>query len=517
VTGDRGGRSRWPNPVLPGFHPDPSVCRVGADYFLACSSFEYLPGLPLFHSRDLIRWRPIGHALQRPGQVDLSTVPASGGVFAPVLRHHGGRFWIATSLTSRPEVVILSAPSATGPWSDPVPVAGALGIDPDVAWDGDECWLTWAATEHDGTYLHQILQARVNPAKGLLLEEPRPIWSGSGLAYPEAPHLYHIGAWWYLLVAEGGTERGHAVSVARARRPEGPFDGCPDNPVLSHRSTQRPIQSTGHADLVRAPDGTWWALVLGVRPRGGTPQFHVLGRETFLTPVDFCGGWPMPAPVEERVDVSWAVDDRDDETVREDFDEPALAPVWVSPRSGPESFASTSQRPGWLLLSATDDDLDGSRPAFVGRRQQHHACRIRARVDARRGVGGLAVRIDERHHVAILVGDGRVVCRARIGPVDVEVAARACEEEAVLVVDVTPHAVVPGGLGELPGPDVVRLAVERDGAVEVLAELDGRYFSTEVAGGFTGRMIGMIAERGVCAFDWFDYEPGPTSSRRSVS
>jgi hypothetical protein len=279
--------------------------------------------------------------------------------------------------------------------------------------------------------------------------------------------------------------------------------------VLSHRSTQRPIQSTGHADLVRAPDGTWWALVLGVRPRGGTPQFHVLGRETFLTPVHFDSGWPVPAPVEEHVDVSWTVAEHDDETVRDDFDEPALAPVWVSPRTPPNSFASTSQRPGWLVLSATDEDLDGPHPAFVGRRQQHHACRVRARVDARRGVGGLAIRLDERHHVAILLGGGQVVCRARIGPADVELAARSSEDEAVLVVDVAPHAVVPGGLGELPGPDVVRLAVERDGVVEVLAELDGRYFSTEVAGGFTGRLIGMLAEDGVCAFDWVDYEPGP--------
>src|SRR5213078_4493481 len=124
-----------------------------------------------------------------------------------------------------------------------------------------------------------------------------PIWSGTGLQYPEAPHLYRIDGWWYLILAEGGTERGHAVSIARSRRPYGPFEPAPDNPILSHRSTDRPIQSTGHADLVSAPDGTWWMVVLGTRPRGYFPMFHVLGRETFLTAVRWADGWPVVGPV----------------------------------------------------------------------------------------------------------------------------------------------------------------------------------------------------------------------------
>ncbi len=133
-----------------------------------------------------------------------------------------------------------------------------------------------------------------------MLEGPLPVWSGSGLKDPEAPHLYRIGDWWYLLLAEGGTAREHSVSVARARSPRGPYEPAPHNPVLSHRGMGLSIQSTGHADLVQAPDGTWWMVLLGTRPKGWFPQFHVLGRETFLTPVEWVDGWPRVGPVPER-------------------------------------------------------------------------------------------------------------------------------------------------------------------------------------------------------------------------
>ncbi|MDX3410573.1 glycoside hydrolase family 43 protein, partial [Streptomyces sp. ME02-6977A] len=280
----------YDNPVISGFHPDPSVCRVGDDYYLVCSSFEYFPGLPLFHSKDLVHWEQIGNVLDRPGQLPLPVpgAKASGGLYAPTIRHHDGRYWVINTNIDGGGNFVVSARRPEGPWRDPVWI-DLPGIDPDLAWEEDgTCWCAFSGPEGG------INMARIDPVEGTVLEQPFVTWSGSGLKYPEAPHLYRIGDWWYLLIAEGGTERGHSVSVARSRSPRGPWQGAPSNPLLSHSGTPRPIQNTGHADLVEAPDGSWWMVLLGVRPRGFTPDVHVLGRETFLTPVEWdADGWPL--------------------------------------------------------------------------------------------------------------------------------------------------------------------------------------------------------------------------------
>src|SRR5690242_18159363 len=180
------------NPVIPGFHPDPSVCRAGEDYYLACSSFEYFPGIPVFHSRDLVHWTQLGNALDRQSQVDLRDAPPSGGVYAPTLRHHDGRFWLIVSVVPRDGTLLFTAKDPAGPWSDPVRVPGVPGIDPDLAWaDDGTCWCTYAG-------IHQV---RLDPDTGTVFGPPRRLWSGSpGAQYPEGPHLYQIGDRWYLLI-----------------------------------------------------------------------------------------------------------------------------------------------------------------------------------------------------------------------------------------------------------------------------------------------------------------------------
>ncbi len=190
----------FPNPVIPGFHPDPSVCRVGDDYYLVCSSFEYFPGIPVFHSRDLIHWTQIGNALDRPAQLRLTAALSSGGIYAPTLRHHDGRFWlIVTNVSEGEGNLLFSATDPAGPWSDPIRLPGVPGIDPDLAWDEDgTCWCTVAG----------VAQVRIDLDTGETFGPPRKLWSGApGAKAPEAPHLYRIGDYWYLLIAEGGTER----------------------------------------------------------------------------------------------------------------------------------------------------------------------------------------------------------------------------------------------------------------------------------------------------------------------
>jgi xylan 1,4-beta-xylosidase len=484
----------YDNPVIGGFHPDPSVCRVGADYYLVCSSFEYFPGIPIFHSTDLVRWRQIGNVLDRPEQLPLppQTAP-SRGIYAPTLRHHDGRFWVIGTNVTAGGSFIVSSERAAGPWSDPVWI-DLPGVDPDLTWDDDGT--CWSATS--GVQL-----SRIDPVAGKVLGGPWPIWSGTGLQYPEAPHLYHVGEWWYLMIAEGGTERGHAVSIARARSPRGPFEPAPANPILSHRSTDRPIQSTGHADLVQATDGTWWMVLLGTRPRGFFPGFHVLGRETFLTPVTWHDGWPTAGPVEAQHRLPAAEPSGPDEPGHgDDFDSPVLGPAWISPRGrSPESWSLT-ERPGWLTLHATGPTLDEPGCTFIGRRQQFPDGFVRVRVDPGRACTGVSVRIDEAHHYDLEVADGHASAHLRIGPVRQCVARAAVPAGPVtLTVRFRTHdgAAEPGD-----GPDVVAFSAGPD----LLAEVDGRYLSTEVAGGFTGRVVGMYVTEGTAHFGSFDHRAG---------
>lgn len=193
------------NPVIPGFFPDPSVCRAGDEYFLVTSSFTYFPGVPVFRSANLVDWVQIGNVLNRPSQLDLAetTEYASHGVWAPTIRYHAGRFWMITTnhTAGGNHNFFVTADDPADSWSEPVPVA-IDGVDPDLAWDDDgNCWVSFS-TGRD------IMRCRIDDRTGAVLKPPEPTWSGTGLQFPEAPHLFRRGGRWYLLIAEGGTERG---------------------------------------------------------------------------------------------------------------------------------------------------------------------------------------------------------------------------------------------------------------------------------------------------------------------
>ena len=470
-------------PVLGGFHPDPTVCRVGDLFYLACSSFEYMPGVPLFRSRDLLSWEPIGHAMDRPGQLASEAGP-SGGVYAPTLRHHGGTFHLVTTdVSAGPGHLLMTADDAAGPWSDPVRIREAAGIDPDLVWDeAGRCLLTWS----DGG----IRQAVLDPGTGALLSEPYTLWSGTGGRDPEAPHLYRVGRRWYLVIAEGGTGPGHAVTVARAPSPRGPFEACPDNPLLTARGTPAPVQNTGHADLVQRPDGSWAMVFLGVRPAGSFPGWHVLGRETFAADLAWRDGWPV---------VTGPLLPPPPSPVRSVLTGGAIGPDWVGAGVLPDRVLHWSGD-HWRMVPP------GPGRVFVGRRQEHTTMTARAAFTADGGPGALELRIDPAHRFALESDGGRVRAIAQAGPLTTVLGELPPTPEAVLELRVVPPTAPP--YSRERGPDVIVAGVRtRDGFTEA-ARMDGRYLSTEVAGGFTGRMVGVSCAGGGTGVRFVEYLGG---------
>jgi xylan 1,4-beta-xylosidase len=468
-------------PVLPGFHSDPTVCRSGHDFFLACSSFEYFPGAPVYHSIDLQDWTQIGNVIDRSGQTDLLSGGPSSGIYGSTLRYHDGRFWfVTTNINGRSGQLVFSADDPAGPWSDPVAVPAANGIDPDLAWDEDHtCYLTWCGTHPDGS--GGIMQLTIDPTTGAALGSPRPLWSGTGMRNPEGPHLYQVGDWWYLLLAEGGTGLGHSVSVARAREPRGPYEPCPLNPIFTHRSTDHPVQSVGHADLVDTPDGRWFATFHGTRPRGGFPEFHVLGRETFLATVEWQDSWPVF--IEHDLPAAASAGFCDDFRA-------SLHHRWVSP-SG--CLAGVATGSGGLLLDAGES----TRPVVT--RVTDRGWVVRATLDVSEGSGRALVYLDDHHWYGVDLTAGLARGVARIGPLEQVLGeAAAPGPQAVVQLRAAPNY----GYG---GPDEIHLELVTPQGVHDLGALDGRYLSTEVAGGFTGRMVGLQATAGVLAVTRFAY------------
>jgi beta-xylosidase len=486
------------NPLINGFHPDPSVVAVDGVYYLATSTFEYLPGIPVHRSVDFETWELIGHVATRPGQLGVEGVPTGGGAWAPTIRHHGGIFHLVITDAMGRGMLHFTATDAAGPWSGgdlllKADGSGTIeGIDPDIAWDAaGTCYVTFSGLRLSGALdpnqpAHLgIQQVRVDLESHRALEEPRSLWSGTGLMFPEAPHLYEIEGAWYLLIAEGGTERGHAISIARGDSPTGPFAGAPGNPLVSARSTPRPIQNTGHGDLVRGPGGEWLCVLLGVRPRSGTRAFSALGRETFVTPVTWTGGWPSIAPVE--------LAPRPGTHVEIDFSEP-LDHEWIAVRRLPADVSTITD--GRLVLTADGSTLADPQPVFVGRRQEHLTNEVTAALDVSNGIGGLAVRYDESFRIELEAGGAAITARALVGGLRQEWEHPL--EGGSVVLHLASRRPV-GGNGMLPTSDVFHLAATIDGERVELAEIDGRFLSSEVTESFTGRVIGVYAVAGEVA------------------
>ncbi len=491
------------NPVLPGYYPDPSVCRVGDYFYVVNSSFQYFPGVPIHRSKDLIHWQPIGHVLDRRSQLELGESNFWGGIYAPTIRHHDGTFYMVTTNCSGRGNFYVTSTEPSGPWSEPIWVDQG-GIDPDLFFDGEKVYFLSAVDDC-------ITQCQIDIATGNKLTPSKPIWRGCGGRFPEAPHMYSKDGYYYLLIAEGGTEYGHRATIARSQFVDGPFEANPANPILTHMNRNgenNPIQGTGHADLVQAEDGSWWMMCLGFRPQSYT--HHVLGRETFLSPVRWDdGAWPvvngdgtialqMQCPTLQQTD-DFAL------PARNEFKSDKLGFEWQYLCNPDSACYSLTSRRGFLRLTPSDKSIchQGS-PTFVGRRQQHINFDASTALDVKQltdnSAAGLAVYMGHEHHYTLAVKrEGKtnyLELNFHLGLIQHTAAKIAIDQQRV-VLKVTGTA------------ESYAFSYSTDGKnFTPLAAADTRFLSSETAGGFTGVMLGLYTEgdrQAIADFDWFEY------------
>lgn len=501
----------YQNPIIRGFNPDPSVCRVGDDFYLVTSSFEYFPGLPIYHSKDLINWKQIGHCLTRDSQLPLQKTYSSGGLFAPSLRYHDGVFYVICTNVTGGGNFFCTATNSAGPWSEPTWLE-VKSIDPDIFWDEDG--KTYLITQGD----EGIRVTEIDLSTGKSISDERLVWGGIGGRFPEAPHVYKKDGYYYLLLGEGGTEYMHSVTIGRSKHIYGPYESCPLNPILTHANRigqGNPIQGVGHADLVQARDGSWWAVFLGFRVTHPYAYYHVLGRETFLAPVDWPeNGWPQingNGTVSLQMNVpTLPLHPVEEVSGYTDFDEDKLGFEWQYLRNPIRENYSLSERISFLRITASPVTLnDADAVSFVGRRQTEHDFTVNTILELQalndNEEAGITLIQNNTHHYDLLLKKSAkkyaVQLRVKVGSLSYIATEKEVESNTV-------KFRITGNPSQY---SFFFSNKDRDDYIE-LGKLDTRYLSTEAAGGFTGVMIGLYASsnrkptHAKAYFDMFEYK-----------
>lgn len=500
------------NPVLSGFYPDPSLCRVGDDYYLVNSTFAYFPGIPIFHSKDLVNWEQIGHVIDRPGQLKYEGLDVSGGIFAPALSYHEGLFYLICTQVGTDGNFVVTAKDPAGPWSDPH-ILQFGGIDPSIFFDDDG--RAWVVNNDgpDGEPLydgHRAIRLQEFDYQNLKMVGPRPVMINAGVdistkpIWIEGPHLFKKDGWYYICAAEGGTGPGHSQVVFRSKKVDGPYEPWDRNPILTQRdldpSAPGAVTCTGHADLEIGPDGKWWATFLGVRPYDR--DFSPMGRETFLLPVEWTeDGWPMILPATDRIPL-YAKSPKGagvksnpglplsgNFTWRDEFGGKTLSSAWIMLRAPKETWWSLSQSgTGRLMVTPRAEQLTGkSNPSYLGRRVQHPEFSASTMMAIPRESGvtaGLAIFQNDKFHYFLAVQGGEknaTICLERVKDGVREIVAReplAKSSSVALRIRANgpscsfDYAVKPGDWKTLS------------------ADQDARMLTTAVAGGFVGATVG---------------------------
>ncbi|QKW12995.1 glycoside hydrolase family 43 protein [Verrucosispora sp. NA02020] len=418
------------NPILAGFHPDPSILRVDDDYYLATSTFEWYPGVRVHHSTDLVHWRDTGGIVTDRRLLDLRGCDDAAGIWAPDLTHHDGLFHLVYSDVASfaggywdAQNLLTTAPSITGPWSEPVRLH-SHGFDAALFHDDDgTTWVLALSAEwrpgrdrFGGIEIQQY-----DPVGRRMLGEPRIIFTGTEVGLTEGPHLYRRDGWYWLVTAEGGTSWEHQVTVARSRELFGPYEVDPAGPMLT--SVGRPdlrLQKAGHGSLVQTPHGEWYMAHLVGRPY--TPLGAcVLGRETALQKVDWpSGGWPRVdggIPADETPAPDLPTQPWPPEPAVDHFDAPELAVCWSTlRRPADDDWIDLRSRPSYLRVHGGQSPTGKQTPSLVARRVRTSHCSLETVVEFdprdHRHLAGVTGYYNTRnwHHLYLTrADDGRVV------------------------------------------------------------------------------------------------------------
>lgn len=506
------------NPVLAGFHPDPSITRAGDKFYLVNSSFAYFPGIPVFESEDLVHWKQIGHVIDRPSQLDFDGLGMSRGVFAPAIEYHDGTFYVVNTAVDSGGNFIATAKDPAGPWSDLTWLPTIGGIDPSLFFDDDG--RTYILNNdapvgepryegHRAIWMQEFDVSKLQPfgPRKVLIDggvdpSTNPIWI-------EGPHIYRRDGWYYLNAAEGGTGPQHSQVILRSRQVWGPYAPYENNPILTQRDLPadraHPITNAGHADLVEGLDGRWWATFLASRNYGGV--HYNTGRETYLLPVEWKDGWPMilepgreiPYIAPGPTFMSGPADQAPSTgnfTWRDEFDTPELDRAWMFVRVPKQPWADLNVQAGQLAIHPLTEGLDTLRnPSFLARRQQHLAFEASTALEVPAEAGtaaGIAAFQNETHWYFLGVrrngGQAQLFLEKRSGETVETLASTLIEPSADLKLKIAGN----GG--------AYSFAYDADGRgwQWLKQNDDGTILSTDVAGGFVGATLGPYArdERG---------------------
>lgn len=533
--------SLFTNPILAGFYPDPSICRVDSNYYLVNSTFAYFPGITIFQSTDLINWNLIGYALNRAEQLNLDGAGVSRGLFAPAIRFHNGIYYITCTLVDKGGNFVVTSKNPAGPWSNPVWIPEIDGIDPSLFFDDDgKAYLIYNSVAPDNKPLyqgHRTIRIHVFDLDRLKIhgEEYTLVNGGTDLSkkpiWIEAPHIFKKDSFYYLICAEGGTAYDHSEVVFRSKNVLGPYLSYKNNPILTQRNLDPkrsfPITSTGHADFVQTLSGNWWAVFLGCRPY--EDDYYNTGRETFLAPVKWIDGWPIINPGNKEVQYYYPIPINSSKEkciipysgnfiYKDNFNSDILNLNWMFLRTPHEKWYDLNSKKGFLSIQLRPETCAGNmNPSFLGHRQQNlnssASISMNFIPESKNEKAGLLIFQNEHHFYYLCKSiDGNNIPVVQLYK-STNDSASSREMEIVASKKINSNKNEIFLKIESQSNTYSFMFSNDEKKWEMLKDsLDAKYLSTKSAGGFVGCMYALYATssgyktQNTANFDWFKYE-----------